>query len=92
MELSVERRDPRAIGPGSGLELTALGPWLSAVGPVAVVDLETTGLAASRSAEVIEIGILLLDPGRGDRWSCIDVSLPWPSDSASGESAHRSDR
>jgi ATP-dependent DNA helicase DinG len=63
LELSVERRDPRAIGPGSGLELTALGPWLSAVGPVAVVDLETTGLAASRSAEVIEIGILLLDPG-----------------------------
>ncbi len=58
MEFRVERRDPASIG----LALEALGPWLDAVGPVAVVDLETTGLPDSRSAEIIEIGILLLDP------------------------------
>ena len=60
MEFRVERRDPASIG----LALDALGPWLDAVGPVAVVDLETTGLAESRSAEILEIGILLLDPGQ----------------------------
>ena len=56
--LQVERRDPASMG----LALKALGPWLEVVGPVAVVDLETTGLPASRSAEILEIGILLLDP------------------------------
>lgn len=44
-----------------GLSLDALRPWLAALGPVAVVDLETTGLPESRSAEIIEIGLLLLD-------------------------------
>ena len=53
----IERRDPGELG----LELEALRPWLEAVGPVAVVDLETTGLPESRSAEILEIGILLLD-------------------------------
>ena len=56
--LEVERRDPASMG----LARDALGPWLEVVGPVAVVDLETTGLPASRSAEILEIGILLLDP------------------------------
>jgi ATP-dependent DNA helicase DinG len=60
LEFRVERRDPASIG----LALEALGPWLDSVGPVAVVDLETTGLPESRSAEIIEIGILLLDPGQ----------------------------
>lgn len=59
MELSVERRDPASIG----LELDALADWLAGVGPVAVVDLETTGLPESRSAEILEVGMLLLDPG-----------------------------
>ena len=58
MEFRVERSDPASIG----LALEALGPWLDATGPVALVDLETTGLPDSRSAEIIEIGILLLDP------------------------------
>jgi len=60
LEFRVERRDPASIG----LVLEALGPWLDVVGPVAVVDLETTGLPESRSAEILEIGILLLDPGQ----------------------------
>ncbi len=60
MELRVERRRPDSIG---GLALDALSSWLEAVGPVAVVDLETTGLPESRSAEILEIGIVLLDPG-----------------------------
>ncbi len=60
MEFRVEHREPASIG----LSLDALGPWLDHVGPVAVVDLETTGLPESRSAEILEIGILLLDPGQ----------------------------
>ena len=60
MEFWVRRRDPASVG----LALEALGPWLDVVGPVAVVDLETTGLPESRSAEILEIGILLLDPGQ----------------------------
>ena len=57
--LRVERRDPASMG----LALGALDVWLDAVGPVAVVDPATTGPPASRSAEILEIGILLLDPG-----------------------------
>jgi len=57
-EFRVERVDPSVIG----LALDALAPWLDAMGPVAVIDLETTGLPDSRSAEILEIGILLLDP------------------------------
>jgi ATP-dependent DNA helicase DinG len=59
--LEVERRDPASLGL-TPEALAALGPWLEVVGPVAVVDLETTGLPTSRSAEILEIGILLLDP------------------------------
>ena len=59
MSFSVERRDPASVG----LAIDALESWLEAIGPVAVVDLETTGLPESRSAEILEIGIVLLDPG-----------------------------
>ncbi len=55
--LSVERCDPERLG----IALEALSPWLAAIGPVAVVDLETTGLPESRSSELLEIGIVLLD-------------------------------
>lgn len=41
---------------------SALQAWLERVGPVAFVDLETTGLPQSRTAEILEIGIVLLDP------------------------------
>ncbi len=42
----------------------ALGPLLDAHGPLAVVDLETTGLPDRRSAHVIEFAAALVDPGR----------------------------
>ena len=46
----------------SGLaDVGPLAPWISAVGPLAVVDLETSGLAESRSAEILEVGIVLVD-------------------------------
>jgi ATP-dependent DNA helicase DinG len=38
--------------------------FLAAVGPIAVVDLETTGLADDPAAEVIEVGAVLLDASR----------------------------
>ena len=59
MSFQIEQRDPDELG----LDLEALQPWLVELGPLAVVDLETTGLPESRSAEIIEIGVLLLDPG-----------------------------
>lgn len=62
LEFRVERRPPASIG----LALDAMGPWLARVGPVAVVVIESTGSAESRSAEILEIGILLLDPGLSD--------------------------
>ncbi len=47
-----------------GLDAEALAPWLAEIGPVAVVDFETTGLAEDAVSEPIEIGAVLLDPGR----------------------------
>ena len=45
------------------MELGVLQPFLRETGPLAVVDLETTGLSDDRDSEVLEFGILLLDPG-----------------------------
>ena len=59
MSFQVERRDPASVG----LDRDALDVWLARTGPVAIVDLETTGLPDSRSAEIIEIGVVLLEPG-----------------------------
>jgi len=36
------------------------------LGPLAIVDLETTGLAIEEGAEILEIGALLVEPGRED--------------------------
>lgn len=58
MDFPVTRRDAGDLDLPRG----ALQSWLEDVGPVAVVNLVTTGLPASRSAEIIEIGVLLLDP------------------------------
>ena len=46
-----------------GVSTEALAAWVDALGPIAIVDLETTGLPESRSAEILEIGVVLLDPG-----------------------------
>ena len=40
-----------------------LAPFASALGPLAVVDLETTGLASDSRAEILELGAVLIDPG-----------------------------
>lgn len=77
MSFEIERRNPEDLG----LDLDALQPWLAAIGAVAVVDLETTGLPESRSAEIIEIGVLLLDPGEatvGVGTSLVRPSRPIP--------------
>jgi ATP-dependent DNA helicase DinG len=46
-----------------GIDLAALAPWLARLGPVAFVDLETTGLAPHDGAEILELGAVLVDPG-----------------------------
>ncbi|MCL4685913.1 hypothetical protein KJ059_14315 [Myxococcota bacterium] len=46
-----------------GIDLAALAPWLERTGPVAIVDLETTGLAIHAGAELLEFGAVLLEPG-----------------------------
>ncbi len=79
MDLKVERRDPATLGESPeavGLALDAMQPWLSAVGPVAIVDLETTGLADRRSSEIIEIGLVLLDPGEDTVGVCSTLLRP----------------
>ncbi|RIK97538.1 MAG: hypothetical protein DCC71_21625 [Proteobacteria bacterium] len=45
-----------------GIDVAPLAAWLARVGPVAIVDLETTGLPSDPAARVIEIGVLLLEP------------------------------
>jgi len=57
--LTVQTHDPAALG----LDLAALAPWLARLGPVAFLDLETTGLAPHDGAEILELGAVLLDPG-----------------------------
>jgi ATP-dependent DNA helicase DinG len=49
-----------------GLDAAALAPWLEQVGPLAVVDLETTGLPSDPGSEILELGVVLLDPGRSE--------------------------
>ena len=48
-------------GEGDGIDSAVLAPFLAQLGPVAVVDLETTGLPDAPAAEILEIGIVLLD-------------------------------
>jgi ATP-dependent DNA helicase DinG len=45
------------------VDLDALGGFVRAIGPLAVVDLETTGLAADSGAEILEFGAVLLEAG-----------------------------
>jgi ATP-dependent DNA helicase DinG len=48
-----------------GLDAEVLWPWVQHLGPVAVVDLETTGLVQESEAELLEFGAVLLDPREG---------------------------
>ncbi|MBW1685553.1 MAG: hypothetical protein JRS35_10915 [Deltaproteobacteria bacterium] len=45
------------------MDLAALEDFLRRTGPLAVVDLETTGLATDPGAEMLEFGAVLLDAG-----------------------------
>jgi ATP-dependent DNA helicase DinG len=45
------------------LGLEGLAPFVRATGPLAVVDVETTGLSEDPAAELLEFGALLLEPG-----------------------------
>jgi ATP-dependent DNA helicase DinG len=46
-----------------GLAAGVLAEFAAQVGPLAVVDLETTGLYPEEGAELLEVGALLVDPG-----------------------------
>jgi ATP-dependent DNA helicase DinG len=51
---------PEALGIVPGV----LAAFAARLGPLAIVDLETTGLAIEEGAEILEFGALLVDPGR----------------------------
>ena len=51
---------PEALGIAPGV----LARFAARIGPLAIVDLETTGLAVAEGAEILEFGALLVDPGR----------------------------
>jgi ATP-dependent DNA helicase DinG len=58
-----ELRVERCRGQELGVDLRALEPLAAAVGPLAVVDLETTGLVEDPGAEILELGAVLIEPG-----------------------------
>ena len=57
--LRIVECDPQEVG----VDLDSLADFVDAMGPLAVVDLETTGLSDQTGAEILEIGAVLLDPG-----------------------------
>jgi len=62
-----------------GIELGALRELCAQLGPLAIVDLETTGLPDDASSEILELGIVLLDPGRVATFqSLVRPSAPLP--------------
>ncbi|MEE2664718.1 MAG: helicase C-terminal domain-containing protein [Myxococcota bacterium] len=60
MGLSIEEQDPAQVG----IDLSAVEELVGQLGPLAVIDLETTGLPDDPAAEILEFGLVLLDPGR----------------------------
>jgi len=57
--VKVEERQPEDLG----LDGPALARLCATTGPLAVVDLETTGLPTQAGSEILEVGVVLLDPG-----------------------------
>ena len=49
--------------PPPAIDVSELASWLARVGPVAIVDLETTGLPNDPGARILEFAAVLLDPG-----------------------------
>jgi len=60
VNLSVTEREPAEVG----IDLDAVAEFVGQLGPLAVVDLETTGLPEDPTSEILEFGVVLLDPGR----------------------------
>jgi ATP-dependent DNA helicase DinG len=58
--LDVWTNVPTALGIVPGV----LAAFAARLGPLAIVDLETTGLAIEEGAEILEFGALLVEPGR----------------------------
>ncbi|MDJ0785563.1 MAG: helicase C-terminal domain-containing protein [Myxococcota bacterium] len=54
-----EERGPETFG----LDAEVLGTLAARLGPLAVVDLETTGLSEDPEANILEFGAVLIDPG-----------------------------
>jgi ATP-dependent DNA helicase DinG len=59
-QLEVLKNVPVALGIVPGV----LAAFARRLGPLAIVDLETTGLAIEEGAEILEFGALLVEPGR----------------------------
>lgn len=57
--LRLREHAPEALG----LDAAALARLVAECGPLAVVDLETTGLSSDPEAEILEFGAVLVDPG-----------------------------
>jgi ATP-dependent DNA helicase DinG len=57
--IRLEEHDPYALG----LAGDVLARFVASVGPLAIVDLETTGLQDDPDAEILEFGAVLVDPG-----------------------------
>jgi ATP-dependent DNA helicase DinG len=57
--LARSENTPEALGIAPG----ALARFAARLGPLAIVDLETTGLAIADGAEILEFGAVLVDPG-----------------------------
>jgi ATP-dependent DNA helicase DinG len=55
----------RSAAPSAlGIEPGVLARLADRLGPLAIVDLETTGLAVEEGAELLEVGAVLVEPGR----------------------------
>ncbi len=46
-----------------GIDVDSLSRFVDATGPLAIVDLETTGLSGDPAAEILEFGAVLVEPG-----------------------------
>ena len=53
-----------------------MASWLARVGPVAIVDLETTGLPNDPAARILEFAALLLDPDTSEMRAVATLIAP----------------
>ena len=86
------RAGPRAVSRAPGIDLAPLATWLARVGPVAIVDLETTGLPNEAASRIVEFAALLLDPGSDRIESRRDAARSRHADPARHPAPHRHHR